>query len=211
MSGRASAHDVAALLIDKQLAAGRSIDKLQLQKLLYLVQGSNLVFWGEPAFREPIHAYRKGPVVRVVEETYREATDAWNIDRPLGGRPDRLSTEVIETVEEVVRRFGTWSGPALEAFTKDSGSPWVMVRGNLAADEPSTQLEIPVTAMDEWFHGRGLPSASPTTRWDASPDERQAATQELDAAQRRGAFTSAISDDERRAAERAIARSASER
>ncbi|HET9441993.1 MAG TPA: type II toxin-antitoxin system antitoxin SocA domain-containing protein [Acidimicrobiales bacterium] len=119
-----SAHDVAAALIERQLEAARPIDKLQLQKLLYLVQGVHSACWGAPAFREPIHAYRNGPVVRVVEETYRNATGGMTpLSDPMGGHPERLPFETADTVETVLRHFGSWTGPNLEAYTKRPGSP----------------------------------------------------------------------------------------
>lgn len=48
------------------------ITNLRLQKLLYYVQGWSLAMKGEPAFREPIEAWRHGPVVPEVYRFYSE-------------------------------------------------------------------------------------------------------------------------------------------
>jgi uncharacterized phage-associated protein len=49
------------------------ITPLKLQKLLYYAEGYSLALRGEPLFREPIMAWRYGPVVRSVYKTYEFA------------------------------------------------------------------------------------------------------------------------------------------
>lgn len=170
-----SAHDVAALIIDEQRAAGRSIDKLQLQKLLAIVQGANLVFWGERAFRDPLLAYRNGPVVPAVEVTYRTVIDGReSITSPLGGQPSRLPPEVVETVRTVLHHFGTWTGPELERHVKGPDSPWQAVRNDLPSSA-SSKAEIPAELMRDWFVRRGIDPNPPTADvWQATDDDRRA-------------------------------------
>lgn len=202
-----TAHDVAALLITEQLAAGRSIDKMQLQKLLYLVQGAHLDFWGEAAFREKVLAYRNGPVVRDVEATYRDAVvGAAPLDRPLGGRPERLDSRVVETVRTVLRYFGTWTGPNLERFVKRVDSPWQAVRTDVPAGS-SSDVEIPLPSIAEWFGRHGLdPNPVRVQPWEATPEERQAAEERLRDAKAGGAFDPSVSAEVNAVAERALAR-----
>lgn len=175
-----SVHDIAALIIEEQHAAGRSIDKMQLQKLLYLVQGANLTFWGEPAFREPLLAYRNGPVVSVVEETYRSATHGRRpLDRPLGGSPSRVSLEVAETVRTVLKHYGTWTATNLERFVKKPGSPWRASRRGLPLRAASRD-EITLPAIAAWFDDNGIDPAPPKTEvWEPTDDERLAADERL--------------------------------
>ena len=119
------AHDVAALIIREQLAAERPIDKMQLQKFLYIVQGAHFTLWDSPAFREPLSAYRNGPVVKNVESSYRVAfPNTWEIDHAIGGDADRVPESVRDSVDMVLDCFGMWTGPELEAFTKQPGAPW---------------------------------------------------------------------------------------
>lgn len=174
-----TAHDVAALLIAEQHAAGNPIDKMQLQKLLYLVQGAHLELWGTAAFREPILAYAHGPVVRVVEDTYRPVTEGTEpLDQPLGGRPDRLPPEVVESVRLIVQHFGTWTAPNLESFTKRSGAPWHAARENVPPGAPSSE-EIPIEAIARWFRQHGVnPQPVGTTDADRDLFDRAAAGDE---------------------------------
>ncbi|HEX9978628.1 MAG TPA: type II toxin-antitoxin system antitoxin SocA domain-containing protein, partial [Acidimicrobiia bacterium] len=62
-----SALDVAAALIEMRPGP----DQMQLHKLLYLVQAAHLAWYGSPAFRERIEAWRWGPMVRRVAGHYK--------------------------------------------------------------------------------------------------------------------------------------------
>jgi uncharacterized phage-associated protein len=202
-----TAHDVAAMVISEQHAAGRSIDKLQLQKLLYLVQGANLEFWGEPAFRESLLAYRNGPVVRDVEATYRDASvRSAPLQRAVGGHPERLDRQVVDTIRTVLRYFGAWTGPNLERYVKSPDSPWQLARTGVPADA-SSDVEIPLPAVAAWFRSHGVnPSPRGHQPWEANAEQRQAADGRLREAKAFGAFVPSVTPDLRGIAERALIR-----
>ena len=147
-----TAFDVAGALIESQHAQNRTIDKLQLQKLLYLVQGTHMVLWGTPAFRENLTAYESGPVVVAVEKSYREAFPNTNlIAYPIPGSFKPLPTETHEVVDSVLAVFGNWSGTRLESHTKLPGSPWTVVwRGRESRWKPK-QSTINGAAIRSWF------------------------------------------------------------
>lgn len=201
------AHDVAALLISEQHSAGRTIDKMQLQKLLYLVQGANLAYWGEAAFRESLRAYANGPVVANVEATYRDAAPGRDpLAAPIGGQPERLDADVVESVRSVLRFFGEWTARNLERFVKRPDSPWREVRGDLPDGEPSN-AEIPVDLVAAWFHEHGVaPNRVDSRRWEATPAERAVADERLRQAKAAGAFSAQITPEVERAAERSLAK-----
>lgn len=161
----AQVHDVAAALIERQHAQGRTIDKMQLQKLLYLVQGASIARTAKPAFRAAIRAYKHGPVVREVESTYRDVcANADPIPRVLGGNPAKLEPELSAVVDEVLDVFGTWTAPNLEKHTKDSGSPWRRARGSTPDGQPSS-TEIALKDIVSWFVTHPIdPNAGEETR-----------------------------------------------
>lgn len=155
--------DIAAVIVEKQQAAGRTTDKLQLQKLLYLVQSTHYELWNEPAMKGEFLAYARGPVVRPVEKTYRDAyPDSYIIESPIGGRPQRVADEVLATIQYVVDTFGDWEGTNLEAFVKRSGMPWTETRGDLAADANSSRV-IPETLIVSWARRHGTGQSEPLT------------------------------------------------
>jgi len=144
-----SAHDVAALIIQEQHTANRTVDKLQLEKWLYLVLGAHYVMWGQKAFREPAAAFARGPVIRNVEATYRSIPTR-EIPAPLGGRPERVPSNLVETVRLVLHHFGKWSGPDLETFTKQGGAPWTLTVQN---------RDIEGSLIETWFRRHGVDPA----------------------------------------------------
>jgi uncharacterized phage-associated protein len=195
------------MVISEQHAAGRTIDKMQLQKLLYLVQGANLEFWGEPAFRENLLAFRNGPVVHDVEATYRDASlGRAPLQRAIGGHPQRLDGQVVDTIRTVLRYFGTWTGPNLERYVKSLDSPWQLARTGVPADA-SSDVEIPLPAVAAWFRRHGVnPSPPGHQPWEANAEERQAADGRLRQAKAFGAFVPSVTPDLREIAERALTR-----
>ncbi len=158
----ATAHDVAAALITQQNAAGRTIDKMQLEKLLFVVQGAHCEMWGEPAFTGEFRAFKRGPVIEGVEASYRSAVEGKNpITEPLGGHPDRLPESVRETIDLVLDMYGTWTGPNLEKQVKKPGSPWTVARGDLPPDANSN-IPIPNADIQAWYRRYGVQPVSNT-------------------------------------------------
>lgn len=160
-------HDVAAALIEAQHNEGRTIDKMQLQKLLFLVQGAHLRLAGTPAFRAEFLAYKHGPVIEQVESTYRHLSNDGTIDRPLGGRPERVDAELAETIATVIRVYGTWTGPNLERRTKQPRSPWRIARRGIPDGDKSRE-PIPLSDIARWFLTHPLDDPNPPEQ-DADP------------------------------------------
>lgn len=146
-----SDHDAAAALIVRQNAAGRKIDKMQLEKLLYLVFGAHFALWNERAFREAAFAWRRGPVFPNVERTYRDGPQI--LTHPLGGDPSRLSPELSDTVDLVLSLFGSWPAKQLEYYVKHGDSPWSEVYGKGSTPENN---EIPDEVVARWFRSHGV-------------------------------------------------------
>jgi len=163
-----SALDVAAALIEMRPGP----DQMQLHKLLYLVQAAHLAWYGSPAFRERIEAWRWGPMVRRVAGHYK-GHGRYPIAQPQGSDPGRLAPRTRKVVERVVQRFGHLDGPTLAAITKVAGGPWHQVWGD-RGPEDSSQEEIPLTLIADYHRTHDLAPSQPT------PDEAQAIRRYLD-------------------------------
>ncbi len=166
-----NAFDVAGALINLQHEQSREIDKLQLQKLLYLVQGTHMVLWGRPAFREELTAYENGPVVVTVEKSYREAfPDSNIITHPIPQSYRPLPSETQEIVGLVLSHFGEWPGPRLEGLTKESGSPWMQVwKGSPSRWRPRAST-IRKPLVDKWFGSHPVVPQDAPTRAESTAD-----------------------------------------
>ena len=118
---------IANALIRRAAQDGRAFTQLQLQKLLYYVQGHALARLGRPAVREAFQAWKHGPVAPelylwlrafgdqpvTIEIQDREAVDLESAD------PD-LAT----IVRGVYRTYGNLTGGQLVAMTHSKGGPW---------------------------------------------------------------------------------------
>lgn len=177
----AGVHDVAAALITEQRARGNTIDKMQLQKLLYLVQGAHLRRTGAPAFRADFLAYKNGPVVEQVEASYRGVvSDRDPIEHALGGDPGRLDEALLATVRKVLDIYGTWTAPHLERQTKRKGSPWTVARGDLPKSAHSRNV-IPLSDIARWFLTRPLDPAGKPDLPDVAEVDEAVARREFEA------------------------------
>jgi uncharacterized phage-associated protein len=171
-----SAHDVAALIFEEQDVHGRTVDKMQLQKLLYIVQGAHLEFWGEPAFREDVRAYRNGPVVEAVESTYRTASEGTDpLPGALGGNLEALDADRVDTVRTVLGYFGLWPASGLERYVKRGpDNPWVLARdrAGVSLDDMHARPRMESADIGAWFHKRGIDPNQPRPR-SFTPSEEQ--------------------------------------
>ena len=97
-----SALDVAKYVINRCYVDLRHpISNLQLQKILYYIQGYYLVKFGRPLFYEDIIAWKLGPVVREVYNEYNiyvssPITEVYNVDLNLSSDERVLINNVID-------------------------------------------------------------------------------------------------------------------
>jgi len=164
-----SALDVAAAIIQ----ARPGLDQLQLHKWLYLVQASNLAWFKEPAYREDIEAWNRGPVTRRVAGYYMKF-GMYPIHEPESGDPNCLSERLKMVVESVLETYGHLDGSELAALIKaDPEAPWRQARGRVSDDEVSDAV-IPISLMEVHHRRYGV------TYTPASHEEMELAERYLD-------------------------------
>ncbi len=119
------ARTIANEFIRRGVSAGRPLTPMQLIKLVYLAHGWMLALFNRPLIKEPIEAWRYGPVIR---NLYAEL-------RYFGNQPvteellpafddDSLDREEAHIVNEVFQKYGRASGIALSNWTHLAQSPW---------------------------------------------------------------------------------------
>lgn len=117
------AYEVAQLILSLvRTDQGDLISNLKLQKLLYYCQGLYLALYNEPLFDEPIVAWRYGPVVRSIYNTYK-GSKAQHLEPSDDFDPETLPDRVLVHVEEVYQTYGQYSAWALAEFTHEE-PPW---------------------------------------------------------------------------------------
>ncbi len=120
---------------------------MQLQKLLYYVQGWHMVETGSPAFGDEIRAWRDGPVVGAVYHEFREWRKNPITEHP--EEPPALTEETRGLVESVWIRYRDYSGFKLSDMTHDE-MPWRKARGALPRNVKSDTL-MPLSDIEQEF------------------------------------------------------------
>lgn len=114
-----SAKDVAVWLLSEAWRQRVSVSHMQLQKLLYYVQGYSLGMSGRPVFDDALEAWTHGPVVRSVYDAYKRYGA-----QPLPSPGDAtVPDDIRPLIVSVVSQKGRLSATALRNATHNE-APW---------------------------------------------------------------------------------------
>lgn len=140
----ASALDVASFILKEY----GKMTTWKLQKLVYYCQAWSLVWDEKPLFFEPIEAWANGPVVRSLFVAHR---GKFSVSRIPGGDPDKLNSDEVETIKNVVDYYGKQSSQYLSDLTHME-DPWhsTRIRGEILNDRRSNE-EISLESMAEYY------------------------------------------------------------
>ncbi|MFG6097361.1 DUF4065 domain-containing protein [Leptothoe sp. ISB3NOV94-8A] len=133
-----SALDIATYFLHRvDREAGDTISALKLQKLVYYAQVWSMVLRDQPLFQQPVEAWKHGPVVRELWETYNDYRHE-AIPAPSAQLPPFAPGE-LEVLDFVWARYGELSAHQLRELTH-SEPPWQNTRDGLASDEASNRV-----------------------------------------------------------------------
>ena len=154
MKAAYTANEIAAYLL--WLAARENEDEpgyltpMQLQKLLYYVQGWALAETKTPLFGDEIRAWANGPVVEAVYQQYKGFGKRPIVDAPLA--PPSLARDAEALVRGVWDRYKAFSAFKLSDMTHEE-MPWKKARLGKAARDRSNVL-IPLADLEAKFVGQ---------------------------------------------------------
>lgn len=146
----ATASDIASYLIllaDSEPEPD-SLTHMQVQKLLYYVQGWALAARGEPMFSDRIEAWSHGPVVKSLYPRFADYRNA-PIPPSEAGSDVELSETDKRFVESVWSRYGKYSASGLRDMTHKE-PPWKEARKGLPEGSRSYN-EISCESMRKFF------------------------------------------------------------
>lgn len=138
----ASAHDVAAYILQKQ----PGITTWKLQKLVYYAQAWHTTWSGQPLFGEPIEAWANGPVVPAL---YRQHRGEYTRTGWPSGDPGRLSEYQRAVIDGILGFYGGKDGQWLSELTH-AEPPWINAREGLSPRDRGSR-EITPAAMAEYY------------------------------------------------------------
>jgi len=148
--GLAFAEDVARFLIFLAAAENEPqfLTHMQLQKLMYYVQGWSLALRGRPMFDGRIEAWAHGPVVRGLYPVFSRFGKEPILPTAVSS-PRNLSEHDKEFSRSVWDVYKVFSVPQLRNMTHDD-TIWKQARGDCQPAEACT-TEITLAAMREFF------------------------------------------------------------
>jgi uncharacterized phage-associated protein len=138
----ASAHDVAAYIIDKR----GEMTAMKLQKLVYYSQAWHLVWEDRKLFQDKVQAWANGPVL---PSLYREHRGDFKVRSWPAGDGRKLSKRQRESVDAVLKFYGSKSAQYLSELTH-AEQPWREAREGLPPGARSAR-EITPAAMAEFY------------------------------------------------------------
>jgi uncharacterized phage-associated protein len=142
----ATAHDVAAYIVDKQVANTHDgIPAMKLQKLVYYAQAWSLVWDDKPLFSDRIEAWANGPVV---PDLYEYLYGQFMIVG-VKGNPNVFTDLERDTIDSVLKYYGDKSSQWLTDLVRNE-EPWLNARKGLAIGERGDRV-ISLAAIAEYY------------------------------------------------------------
>jgi len=141
-----TAHDVAAYIVDKQVANTHSgIPAMKLQKLVYYAQAWSLVWDDKPLFSDRIEAWANGPVV---PDLYESLYGQFMIVG-VKGNPNVFTDVERDTIDSVLKYYGDKSSQWLTDLVRNE-EPWLNARRGVAIGERGDHV-ISLAAIAEYY------------------------------------------------------------
>ena len=173
------------MTVDVQLAAdrlmelghdsGRPLTQIEVQKLLYFLEGWHLALEGEPLFDEDFVAWKHGPVIESVYNRLKRY-GADNVPRSEIGTPynAKLGELVLDLTQRVFETYRGHSSGALVGLTHLHGAPWDETRReNSVPRQANSMVVIPKAVIKEWFSAVWIAALEPAVAELISPEPEE--------------------------------------
>ena len=130
---------------------------LSLEKLVYYAYADYLCEHSERLFEDHIYAFRHGPVINSVYETFKRSGSQYVKPFEFGDDSDirtgvkelparsrilfaKEGTEKLSSIDRTIAKYGKYSAGALVDLTHRAGTPWSYVDSSVAYQEISDNL-----------------------------------------------------------------------
>jgi uncharacterized phage-associated protein len=136
---RYMAHDaraVANFLLDYADSKKKGVSAMTLLKIIYFAHGWHLARAGEPLVNNPVEAWRLGPVIRCVYESFRDYESSPIRSRASRFNPTTQAREIVtysftageqKFLGSIFEAYSRFTALELSDLTHEKGSPWDQV------------------------------------------------------------------------------------
>lgn len=149
------------------------VTPMSLEKITYYAQCFWLALEGDPLFKEPIRAWRHGPVIRAVWDAYRDHGAQPIIPTPDGDQ--KIDANVEQFLCDLVTFLGGYTAIQLSNATH-AEEPWLKARQGYGRRDNSDIL-MPVDELRSYYCSlisEGEEALSAQELWDVVPHPRWA-------------------------------------
>lgn len=143
---------IAYAFVEKGIEEGQFVTQMKLQKMVYFAHGYHLAKYGEPLITEKFEAWKFGPVVEDIYQTYKlygsdPIMDTFFLPKPPRAyRYKPLSETAVDAVEYTWKVTKNLSGAQLSQWSHLDGSPWAKIY-----DAANPSAAIPEESIREYF------------------------------------------------------------
>lgn len=124
---------IAYAFVEKGIEEGSFVTQMKLQKMVYFAHGYHLAKYGEPLVEEFFEAWKFGPVVQDIYQTYKLYGSEPISNTVFLPKPPRkyrykpLSDAALEAIDYTWKVTKGLSAAQLSQWTHLDGSPWASV------------------------------------------------------------------------------------
>ncbi|WP_109117046.1 type II toxin-antitoxin system antitoxin SocA domain-containing protein [Azospirillum sp. TSO22-1] len=145
------------------IEAHKPLTPLEIQKMLYFLEGLHLALVDAPLFDENFQAWKFGPALPSVYRRLKRFGDGpvspAVIDTRLGST---LSESVLGMIRLVYDVFSKFDAPTLVGLTHLPGTPWAIVRNEKGIPRGENSEEpIDIELIADWFKSKWLEAVKP--------------------------------------------------
>ena len=146
--------DVANFFIDRMKDTDDPMTNARLNKFLYFAQGHSLARLGTPLFDDDIEAWRYGPVIKEIYNTFR--TYGKNPIQTTSGSYsiELFTSEQLTLLNDVIAKYNHSSTGRLMDLGHEKDGPWDKTYSECAPD-----CIIQTDCMRLWFEDMHLPNS----------------------------------------------------
>lgn len=143
---------IALAFVEKGIEEGQFVTQMKLQKMVYFAHGYHLAKYGEPLIIEQFEAWKFGPVVQDIYQTYKlygsdPIMDTYFLPKPPRNyRYKPLSDSAVDSIEYTWKVTKLLSANQLSQWSHLDGSPWARVY-----DPTKSSTTIPDESIREFF------------------------------------------------------------
>jgi len=122
---------IAYAFVKKGIGDGNPVTQMKLQKMVYFAHGYHLAKFGDPLVIEEFEAWKFGPVIPFIYQTYKlygsgEITDTsliYNVTK-LESELSKIDPNAIDAINYTWKVTKSLDANSLSAWTHKIGSPW---------------------------------------------------------------------------------------